>query len=65
MINDNTAIFSTDDNDSDKEMWAGADGIIKFENNSIKKFPHFLWHQLMKQLKLLIMLLLLVNIRFW
>ena len=35
MINDNTAIFSTDDNDSDKEMWAGADGIIKFENNTI------------------------------
>ena len=35
MINDNTAIFNTDDNDSDKEMWAGADGIIKFENNSI------------------------------
>ena len=35
MINDNTAVFSTDENDSDEQTWAGADGIIKFENNTI------------------------------
>lgn len=35
MINVNTAVFSTDENDSDEEMWAGANGTIKFEENKI------------------------------